>query len=76
MQIGEIRYYKGVAVCVVEIVGKGIGNVQVRFLEDFPPWKRGDRIVTRPRLLWRSLLTPSRTPHPRGSGNGSAKRST
>lgn len=53
MEVGEIRYYKGLVAVVVEVVGKGIGNVGVRFLEDFSRWKRGDRIVTRPRLLWR-----------------------
>jgi hypothetical protein len=52
MKEGEIRYYKGKVPCVVEIIGRGIGNVQVRFLEDFERWRRGERIVTRPRLLW------------------------
>jgi len=52
MEIGEIRYYKGIVPCVVEIVGKGIGNVQVRLLEPYGQWKKGDKIVTRPRLLW------------------------
>lgn len=59
MEIGEVRYYKGKAACVVEIVSKVKGrhrsrNVMVKFLEDFDRWRRGDRIVTVPRLLWRA----------------------
>ncbi|MEM3622793.1 MAG: hypothetical protein QXR76_03365 [Candidatus Bathyarchaeia archaeon] len=53
MEVGEIRYYKGLAPVVVEVVGRGVGNVGVRFLEDFSRWKRGERIVTRPRLFFR-----------------------
>ena len=58
MDAGEVRYYKGIVPCIVLIVGKGkIGNVMVELLKPYQNWKEGDKIVTRPRLLWKKPKT-------------------
>ena len=53
MDFGPIRYFKGKGECVVEVRSFDGKRCQVRFLEDFEDWKRGDRVTTLSRLCWR-----------------------